>query len=689
MQQYLIIGLNDFGGRVIERARALPLDASIVYHRLDCAACPVEGTYLEYRRQLLDVLNHEVYNFSNTHLTVYLAGLLIQEHMADDLIHLGYLFKTFFRENIILNPRMKVLTAMPAIIPEEAYGWLPATQQALGRIDHFASLKEPFQPAYTEVQRALPSISGPPFDEIVFCYSESLDDEDLAVTAQAAATKIYFDIVVLPARAGAEEKVAEFYRNPPAAQGYAPVTGTSVAFMPSLRRLVADEMELMIASRLWDRFLPAEPPRSADILDRVDGVLEQIGARQIREVVAGIVTQALEREKWFDLAALDTLAAYNVETSLAPDTCLAGFMQTLERERNRYAGRVRDLVIDAIERMPERLAAAIRERHPEMDLREIDTLFTFAFHKLADLPAQSRSLAQEARDELDRARREIGVKTARLREIVSARSARMKKGGETEARIREVLETVSVGALLRCGLMVTAAEAVSQDTTLDGRIRESYARMHAMYEQYLGRRPELLAHFANRRDAYVARGELSLFVLRQLFRRRLLDAQIHAKIDGLLQDPSAQPLRLLAGKFLFEKWWQQPDMPLDEVERGMIESVRVLAGTHVERMTEELTVDHRELGHVLRDVARDQAGAIFDRKYLEHPQAAFREAIFVCHKEPDVSAALADAPFANPDLTDVAHVPALPYQVLLVSELYNLPFRALRQYDSMARGKVE
>lgn len=187
----------------------------------------------------------------------------------------------------------------------------------------------------------------------------------------------------------------------------------------------------------------------------------------------------------------------------------------------------------------------------------------------------------------------------------------------------------------------------------------------------------------------MARGELSLFVLRQLFRRRLLDAQIHAKIDDLLQDPSAQSLRLLAGKFLFEKWLQQPDMPLEEVERGMIESVRVQAGTHIERMTEELTVDHRELGHVLRDVARDQAGAIFDRKYLEHPQAAYREAIFVCHKEPDVSAALADAPFASPDLTDVAHFPALPYQVLLVSELYNLPFRALRQYDSMARGKVE
>jgi hypothetical protein len=34
----------------------------------------------------------------------------------------------------------------------------------------------------------------------------------------------------------------------------------------------------------------------------------------------------------------------------------------------------------------------------------------------------------------------------------------------------------------------------------------------------------------------------------------------------------------------------------------------------------------------------------------------------------------------------VAHVPDLPYQVLQVMELHNLPFRALRQYASLDRG---
>ena len=154
MQQYLILGIGGFGGAVLDRVRALPLEKNIVYHRVECGPDrPVATHYLQYRQQMLDVLNREVYNFANTQLTVYLVGLLVEAHMAENLMHLGYLFKSFFRENIILNPRVKVLiSALPTILPEEAYAWLPATKKVLDRSTAYAALKDQFQPRVSRPQ---------------------------------------------------------------------------------------------------------------------------------------------------------------------------------------------------------------------------------------------------------------------------------------------------------------------------------------------------------------------------------------------------------------------------------------------------------------------------------------------------------------------------------------------------------
>ncbi len=180
LSQYLIVGLGGFGGSVIDRVKALPIERNIVYHRLEVeGGKPVAEAYVPYRERLLGVLNREVFNFANTPLTVYLVGLLVEEHMASNLMHLGYLFKSFFRENIILSPRVKVLTAFPTIIPEDAYAWLPQTRKVLAEIDGYASLKDPFQPRYPDLKRSLPSISGPPFEDVVFCYCESLDEDDM------------------------------------------------------------------------------------------------------------------------------------------------------------------------------------------------------------------------------------------------------------------------------------------------------------------------------------------------------------------------------------------------------------------------------------------------------------------------------------------------------------------------------
>jgi hypothetical protein len=687
MQQSLILGLGGFGAAVIERIRALPLEVNIVYHALECPReRPVAAAYLEYRKRVVDVLNREVYNFANTQLTVWLVGLLVEEHMADNLMHLGYLFKTLFRENVILNPRVKALTALPTLVPEEAYAWLGATRAALERIDGYAALKEQFQPGYPEVKRRLPAISGPPFEDVIFCYSESTDEEDLAVTAQAAATKVYLDLALLPRRLEAKPELGEFYRGFPAGQGFAPISGTAVAFLPSLTKLVADEMEYALMLRLVEAFFPLEPPDGAALDARAEDVLRALGALRPKEVIDGIVDHALQKERWFDLAALDAAGRYDAEMSPPPEAYLTRALASLDSERNRFAGRVRDLALEHYLQLPERLLGTIRESAPGLSLAEIDALLTRCFYRLSQHLEQARGLAQQARSEWERARAAAAEKAAGLKAIAGANDARLKHGSDAEARVQEALRAVDLRALLRLGLGLVVAEALAQDGGLEGRLREAYERLHERLASFLKRRNDLLAHLRDRRDAYLKRREMYLYVFNQVFRKRVLDAEIDGKLKELPPLPRKgedDPLARVVASFFFKRWLAEPEMPLEDVEKALMEGVAAQARSRIERLAAGMDVDYSQVLQILREIADAQVSSIFDMKYKEHPQAAYLRAMLLYHRDPKLEPALAGGSVEGVDVADVAVVPDLPFQVLQVMEIYNLPFRALRQYTAL------
>lgn len=684
MQQYLIVGLGGFGSAVVDRVRALPLEKNIVYHRLECPPDrPVAAGYLDYRKRLLEVLNHEVYNFANCQLSVYLVGLLAEDHMAENLMHLGYLFKTFFRENIILSPRVKLLTALPTILPEEAYAWLPATRRTLEEIDGYAGLKAQFQPAYADVKRPLPAISGPPFEEVWFCYSESLDEEDVAVSAQAAATKIYFDLTVLPSRLEASEAVRQFYRSTPAGQAFMPVAGCAVAFLPSLAKLLRDEMEYVVMLRLCEGFFPAESPSQAKLDPLTDELLKKARALRLEDVLRGVATHALESERWFDLASIDALSTYDVEMSPPPDAHLQRFLTTIENERNRYAGRVRDLALEKALLIPERILERLREDGLQLSLRELDALYTNAFFRVTQLLDQRKPVVQKLKGEWQRTKGEIESKVTRLKQLVSEKGARLKRGSETEARIKEVFRTVVCREVLEQVLALTAAEGLAAEEALEARLREGYERVHATLAGFLAKREELLAHLHHRRDAAMKRREMYLYVFNQVFRERVLDAEIQRKLKELQESLGGESLRRAVGSFFFKRWFHEPGLPLEEVEAALTEAVRLQARGPIEAAAASMKVNYADVVRILREVAEAHVSSIFDSKYKEHPQAAYRQAMFLCHKDetlPHVGGLTGSA-----DLTDVACVPELPFQVLQVMEIHNLPFRALRQYASLDR----
>jgi hypothetical protein len=686
MQQYLILGLGGFGGAVIDRVRALPLEKNIVYHRLDCGPeRPVAAHYLDYRKQVLDVLNREVYNFANCQLTVYLVGLLVEAHMAENLMHLGYLFKSFFRENIILNPRIKVLTALPTILPEEAYAWLPATRRALDRIDGYASLKEQFQPAYPDVTRPLPAISGPPFEDVVFCYSESLDAEDVEVSAQAAATKIYFDMVVLPARLQAAPDVQQFYRGFPAGQPFLPISGCAVAFLPSLARLLRDEMEYVVMLRLCEMFFPTEGPGTAKLDPLLDDVLKKARVGRLEDLLRDVASHALENERWFDLAAIDALAKYDVEMSPPPDAYLLRYLSTIETERNRFAGRVRDLALEKALLLPERILERLRADHTRLNLRELDALYTNALFRLFQVLEARQAVLQKLRSDWQRTKSEIEAKAATLKALAAAKGARLKKGSETEARIKEVFSTIVCRDLVTRCIALTAAEALAGDESLEARLRESYERVHALLAVFLAKREAVLAHLRNRRDASLRRREMYLYVFNQVFRERVLDAEIQKKLKELSGTLGGDGLGEAVGSFFFKRWLHEPELALDEVEKALGEIVRQQAGRVIEEAAAGMNVRYADVVRILREVADAHVSSIFDMKYKEHPQAAYRQSMFLCHRDETLPGVSTAKP-GGFDLTDVAHVPDLPFQVLQLMEIYNLPFRALRQYASLDRN---
>lgn len=686
MQQYLIVGIGGFGGAVIDRVRALPVERNVVYHRLECPpATPVSAAYLTFRKRLLDVLNREVYNFANTQLTVYLVGLLVEEHMAENLMHLGYLFKTLFRENIILNPRVKVLTALPTIIPEEAYAWLPRTRRTLEEIDSYAALKAQFRPAYPDLKRPLPAISGPPWEEAFFCYSESLDAEDVEVSAQAAATKIYFDLALLSERTSADAGIVGFYRSFPAGQGFAPVSGCAVAFLPSLTKLVRDEMEYVLMTRLCDRFLSGEAPE-VKVLDKLaEDVLRRAEALRLEGLVDAVVEHALTHERWFDLASIDALSKYDIEISSPPDTYLLGFLTSLERERTRFAERMRELAVGLLARLPERVLDGIKADLPHLTLRELDALFTHAFFRVLRLLDQRPSVVKECRGQWEKARGRVNEAIAHLKEIAGAKDARMKHGSETDARIKGVLGTLRTRDLLRQCLSVTVAEAVAEDETLEARLREAYDKIHALLVSFLERRGEVMTYLYDRRDAYLKRREMYLYVFNQVFRRRVLDAEIDKRMGDLEKAMPGDALARAAGAFFFKKWASNPKLAMEEVEAALMEAVEREARGHVEQAASEVQVDYGEVARILWEIADSQANSIFDMKYKEHPQAAYKQAMFLFHKDEKLKEALPQGTREGIDLMDVAFVGDLPFQVLQVMEIYNLPFRALRQYASLDR----
>jgi hypothetical protein len=681
LNQYLLVGVNGFGAAVLERVRALPIERNIVYHQLECPpARPVAEAYLDFRKRLLDVLNREVYNFANTPLTVYLVGPLVEEHMAANLMHLGYLFKTFFRENIILNPRVKLLTALPTIIPEVA--WLPATRKTLERIDGYAALKEQFQPAYPGVKRALPAISGPPFEEVVFCYSESLDPEDVEVSAQAAATKVYFDLVILPKRLTDNPELGQLYRGFPAGQPYAPISGTAVAFLPSLAKLVRDEMEYVLMIRLCDRFFAAGPAEPGKVERLVEEVLTKVRCLRLPQLVEDIVRHALDNERWFDLASIDALAKYDIEISAPPDTYLQRFLDSLGHERNRFAGRVRDLALEASLALPERIKDCLTVDFPALSLGEVASLFTQAFFRASQILDQRGSLASQLKNDWQRARSDVESKVARLKQIAGDKSARLKRGSETEARVLEVFRTISVRDLLKQAIALSAVEGLAGEGALESRMRAGYDRIHGLFTDFLKKRDELMTHLHNRRDAYLRNRELYLYVFNQIFRQRLLDAELGSKMAEMETAEPADALARVMSTYFFREWFPRPELPLEDAERGLMEAIRLKAGGAVAKIATEMRVDYGQVIRILREIADAQVNSIFDMKYKEHPQAAYRQAMFLCHRE---ELPPGERSIDGPDVFDVAHLPELPFQVLQVMELYNLPFRALRQYASLDR----
>jgi hypothetical protein len=686
MQQYLVIGLGAFGAEVIERLRALPVERNIVYHPLACdPAQPVEQAYLSYRQRLLDVLNREVFNFANTPLTIYLVGLLVEEHMAANLMHLGYLFKTFFRENIIVSPRVKLVTAFPTIIPEEAYAWLGETRRVLERIDTYAALKEPFRPSYPEVKRPLPQLSGPPFEETTFCYCESLDAEDLDVSTQAAATRIYFDVVLLPERSAQRADLAEFHRRAPAGQGFAPVSGCAVAFLPALAKLIRDEVEYALLLRLVEAFLSGDAPEPSQLDGWAEPLLRKLEAARARDLVEAIVRSLMDEERWFDLAAIDPVRHYDIEMSPPADAFLQSHLAAIERDRTRFTQRVRDAAVERLAALPVRLLALIREAQPRLALRSTDALLTRAQFQLSQRVAEMGTLAQSLRREWESAREGVAERTATLKQIVSARDAQLKRGSATDARVKEALAAVDVPGLLRRGLAATVAEALAEEKTVEERLRAAYDKIHDRLGTFLARREEILTHLSARRESFLKRRELHLYVFNQIFRRRILDGEIARAMAEASQATGDESLGQAMGAFFFKSWFDRPDAPWEEIERGLTDTVAQKAQREVERLAAGLRIDYAEILPILREIIAGQAGSIFDSKYKEHPQAAYRQAQYLYHRD-ELPGLGAPAPEDGVDLTDVARIPELPFQVLELLEIQNLPFRALRQYASFERA---
>jgi hypothetical protein len=108
-----------------------------------------------------------------------------------------------------------------------------------------------------------------------------------------------------------------------------------------------------------------------------------------------------------------------------------------------------------------------------------------------------------------------------------------------------------------------------------------------------------------------------------------------------------------------------------------MEAIRLEARPAIEKVASEMKIDYREVVRILQDIADAQVNSIFDMKYKEHPQAAYRQAMFLCHDERHERS----APRESGTVSILGRLRGRePAVQALADGAYNLPFRALRQY---------
>jgi hypothetical protein len=439
--------------------------------------------------------------------------------------------------------------------------------------------------------------------------------------------------------------------------------------------------------RLAERFLPQQGPDAVAVEKRGEELLRKAHLLRLPDLVQAIVEHALTQERWFDLAAIDLAGRYDIEMSPPPEAYLTGALANLEREKNRFAGRLRDLALETVLSLPARLLDEIRGGDAALNLAEADALFTRAFASLTRLLEPLEGHARQAREDWEKALAAAKAKGPGLKELL-AKDARPRRGSPAEAQILAALKAVEPAKLLRAGLTASVVESLAREEGLLARLREAYDRIHESFAGFLGRRNELLTHLVSRRDGYLRRRELHLYVFNQAFREKLLDAQIQKAIEEETPAAKAEGLDRVLKDFFFKRWWAEPKLPLETVEQELMEEVRLSARPWVERAAARIQVDYKVVLRILEEIALAQVSSIFDAKYKEHPQAAYREILFLCHKEEALAESLPARPPAGEALADVALAPDLPFQVLQVMEIHNLPFRALRQYASLDREEA-
>ena len=159
--------------------------------------------------------------------------------------------------------------------------------------------------------------------------------------------------------------------------------------------------------------------------------------------------------------------------------------------------------------------------------------------------------------------------------------------------MKDVFSKISVREILEEAIALSAVEGLAGEANLENRLRESYDRIHRTFADLLKKRPALLAHLHQRRDAYLRRRELYLYVFNQVFRQRFLDKEIDRKIEEVRKTASEDSQSKVMESFFFKKWLPDPALSFDEAEKGLMESIRLEARPAIEKVVSETSVDYR------------------------------------------------------------------------------------------------